>query len=531
MGRRQLALTLGALMLCVFLSALDSSIVANALPRVVVDLHGFELYAWVTTGYLLSSTAVVPIGGKLGDRYGRKPMLMGGATFFLAMTLLCGLAQSMPQLVVLRTLQGLGGGVMTATVFAIMGQLLAPAERARISGLITAVFSLAGVIGPVVGGFLTDAFSWRAVFYVNLPFVVLALIILWRFFPQVGYSGRHLPIDFGGAITSVGGIVLLLLALSLGGREFAWTSPVVMALLGIGVAVLALFLWLETRATDPVLPLGLLRNNVVAISSTNSLAQSMGQISLALFVPLYAQGVLGTSATVSGTIMIPLLVGMVISNITAGIWIAHIGRYKAFAIVGFALAVVGFGMLAVFGPTTPFVVLGGCLALLGVGVGMIFPTLTLSYQSAVEFSQLGVATSLNQFCRSMGSTLGSAVFGSILVLRFTTGLHGGLPQAVGDWLDSPDGAGLRDPQSVLNADATAALREQLAVLFPDLPNVADQVLRSIQDSLAGALHLVFFIGAVVMLCGLIGSIVWREIPMRRVSRPVAVEEPDVAAVV
>jgi len=521
MGRRQLTLTIGALMLCVFLGALDSSIVANALPRVVVDLHGFELYAWVTTGYLLASTAVTPVAGKLGDRYGRKPMLIGGASFFLAMTLLCGLAQSMPQLVVLRTLQGLGGGVMTATVFAVMGQLLAPAERARISGLITAVFSLAGVVGPVVGGFLTDAFSWRAVFYVNLPFVVLALVILWRFFPRVGSSGRHLPIDFGGAITSVGGIVLLLLALSLGGREFAWTSPEVVALLSCGVAVLALFLWLETRATDPVLPLSLLRNNVVAISSTNSLAQSMGQISLALFVPLYAQGVLGTSATVSGTIMIPLLVGMVISNITVGFWIAHIGRYKAFAIVGFGLAVAGFGMLSVFGPTTPFAVLGGCLAMLGVGIGMIFPTLTLSYQSAVEFSELGVATSLNQFCRSMGGTLGSAIFGSILVLRFTTGLHGGLPQAVGEWIDSPDAAGVRDPQSVLNPDATAALRDQLAVLFPNVPNVADQVLKAIQDSLGSALHLVFFIGALVMLCGFVGSIVWREIPMRRVSRPSA----------
>src|SRR5579859_2550227 len=285
MGRRQLMLTLGALMLCVFLSALDSSIVANALPRVIADLQGFELYAWVTTGYLLSSTAVVPIGGKLGDRYGRKPLLIGGAGFFLAMTLLCGLAQDMPQLVVLRTLQGVGGGVMTATVFATMGQLLAPAERARISGLITAVFSLAGVVGPVVGGFLTDTLSWRAVFYVNLPFTVLALVILWRFFPSVEYGGKRLPIDFGGAIASVAGIVLLLLALSLGGRELAWDSPVLLALLTTGVAVLALFLWLETRAPDPILPLRLLRNNVVAISSTNSLAQAMGQISLALFVP------------------------------------------------------------------------------------------------------------------------------------------------------------------------------------------------------------------------------------------------------
>jgi EmrB/QacA subfamily drug resistance transporter len=515
MGRRQLALTLGALMLCVFLSALDSSIVANALPRVIADLQGFELYAWVTTGYLLSSTAVVPIGGKLGDRYGRKPMLIGGASFFLAMTLLCGLSQSMPQLIVLRTLQGLGGGVLTATVFATMGQLLSPAERARISGLITAVFSLAGAVGPVVGGFLTDAFSWRAVFYVNLPFTVLALVILWRFFPPVGYGGRRLPIDFGGAVTSVAGIVLLLLALSLGGQAYAWDSPQVVALLGAGVAVLALFLWLEARARDPILPLKLFRNNVVAISSTNALAQSMGQISLALFVPLYAQAVLGTTATVSGTIMVPLLVGMVVSNVAAGMWIAHIGRYKAFAVVGFTVCVLGFGSLGVLGPDTPNLALAGCLLGLGIGSGMIFPTLTLSYQSAVEFRELGVATSLNQFCRSIGSTLGAAVFGSVVVLRFVSGLRTGVPDSVGAWLDGPSGAGLRDPQTVLNPSATDTLRAQLALAFPDAPGTADLVLAAIRDSLAASLHLVFLIGAGVMLMGLIGSVVWREVPMRR----------------
>jgi MFS family permease len=408
--------------------------------------------------------------------------------------------------------------VLTATVFAIMGQLLAPAQRARISGLITAVFSLAGAVGPVVGGYLTDTFSWRAVFYVNLPFALAALLILWRFFPQVGYSGKRLPIDIGGAVTSMAGIVLLLLALSLGGRVFAWTSPLVMALLSSGVAVLGLFLWLEARAPDPVLPLGLLRNNVVAISSTNSLAQAMGQISLSLFVPLYAQGVMGTSATVSGTIMVPLLVGMVVSNVLAGMVIAHLGRYKAFAVGGFLLGTAGFGTLAVLGPQTPYVVLGVCLAGLGVGIGMIFPTLTLSYQSAVEFRELGVATSLNQFCRSVGSTLGSALFGSILILRFVTGLHSALPQAVSDWLDSPSGAGLQDPQTVLNPAATATLRDQLAQAFPDAPGTADLVLAAIRDSLGSALHLVFLLGALVTLAGLIGSIVWREVPMRRVSR-------------
>jgi MFS family permease len=353
--------------------------------------------------------------------------------------------------------------------------------------------------------------------------------VLWRFFPQVDYGGRRLPIDIGGAITSAAGIVLFLLALSLGGREFAWDSPIVIGLLSSGVAVLALFLWLETRAPDPVLPLSLLRNNVVAISSTNAFAQSMAQISLALFVPLYAQGVLGTSATLSGTIMVPLLLGMVVSNVVAGILIAQIGRYKAFAIVGFGLATLGFGALASLGPQAPYTLLAGCLMGLGVALGMIFPTLTLSYQSAVEFRELGVATSLNQFCRSMGSTLGSAVFGSLVILRFVTGLHESLPGPVNAWLDSPAAAGLRDPQSVLNPSANEALRDQLGQVFPAAPETADLVLNAIRTSLGSSLHLIFVLCACVMLFGLVCSLVWRDIPLRQSRHAASVAAKDVAA--
>jgi EmrB/QacA subfamily drug resistance transporter len=518
MGRRDLLLTLGALMLCVFLAALDSSIVANALPRVIADLHGFELYAWVTTGYLLSSTAVTPIGGKLGDRYGRKPMLIGGAAFFLATTLLCGFAQSMPQLIALRTLQGVGGGVLTATAFAVMGQLLPPADRARISGLITGVFSLAGVIGPVVGGYLTDVFSWRAVFYVNLPIGVIAFFVLWQFFPPVQYAGRARPIDIGGAVTSVLGIVLLLLGLSLGGREYAWDSPLVVGALVGGLAALALFLWIERRAADPVLPLNLLRNSVVAISSTNSLAQSMAQISLALFVPLYAQGVLGTSAALSGTIMLPLLGAMLVSNLAAGMLIAHIGRYKIFSIVGFTLGCVGFVASSRLDATSPSLALPLCLVVLGTGTGMIFPTLTLSYQSAVAFHELGVATSLNQFCRSIGSTLGSALFGSLLILRFVPEVESALPIDLTAWLSGPAGASIRDPQSLLNPSAAEALRLSVTQAFPTVPNAADAVLSAIRQGLTNALHWVFLASAGVTLAGLIGSLIWRDVPMRRSSR-------------
>jgi hypothetical protein len=238
--------------------------------------------------------------------------------------------------------------------------------------------------------------------------------------------------------------------------------------------------------------------------------------------------VIGTSATLSGTIMLPLLGSMLVSNLAAGMLIAHIGRYKAIGIIGFGLDTAGFLVLSTLGPQTPYLILGVCLAVIGVGTGMIFPTLTLSYQSAVAFHELGVATSLNQFCRSIGSTLGSALFGSLLILRFVPSVRAELPAALGAWLDGPGGAGVRDPQALLNPAAALALREGVAQAFPGSPETADLVLGAIRSGLAGALHWVFAAGALMMLVGLVGSLVWREVPMRRSarsSRPSPAEAP------
>jgi Major Facilitator Superfamily len=318
-------------------------------------------------------------------------------------------------------------------------------------------------------------------------------------------------------LTSVAAIVLLLLGLSWGGREYPWDSPVVLGCLLGGALALVAFLWLESHAADPLLPLSLLRNGVVAISSTNSLAQSMVQTAVALFVPLYAQGVLGTSATFSGTIMLPLLASMLVSNLAAGMLIAHMGRYKAFAIVGFALSLVGFVALSRLDAAPPPLVLPLCLVVVGSGTGMIFPTLTLSYQSAVAFHELGVATALNQFSRAMGGTLGSALFGSLLIARFVPEVRGLLPPELGGFVDGPGGAGLRDPQSLLNPAAAEALRAAVSSTFPSPPQTAEVVLNAVRGGLAGALHWVFAAAAVVSLFGLLGSVVWREIPMRRSS--------------
>ena len=475
MTPRELSLTVAGLLICLFLAAIDSSIVNTALPRIASELKGFELYPWVTTGYLLSTTAVVPVAGKLGDRYGRRRLLVGGVIYFLVVTALCGFAQDMTQLIALRTLQGIGGGVLMATIFGSLGELLTPVARARISGLITATFSSASVMGPLVGGFLTDAFSWRAVFYANLPFGVLALIALWRAFPSTRPSkGARLPIDVWGAVTVTSATVLFLLALGWAGNEYTWSSAPVLGALGTAALLLVVFVSIERRVLDPVVPLGLFRNNVVALSALGSLLQSMASFGAALFIPLFAQGVLGVSATVSGGLLAPMIVAMLITNLVTGLTIAHFGRYKAFLVVGFAVDCLGFGLLALAGPNTPYTWVITAMVTMGVGAGFLVGTLNLAAQNGARPSEMGVVSSFAQFSRSLGSTLGSAVLGSIL----------------------------------------------LAQLGPSVQLTAGVApLQNMREPLAAALHWVFVAAALLLALGVVASLCMREMPMRRRREP------------
>jgi EmrB/QacA subfamily drug resistance transporter len=470
MTPRQLTLTVGGLLICLFLAAIDSSIVNTALPRIAAELHGFELYPWVTTGYLLSTTAVVPVAGKLGDRYGRRRLLVGGVIYFLIVTGLCGFAQDMAQLIALRTLQGIGGGILMATIFGSLGELLTPVARARISGLITATFSTASISGPIVGGFLTDAFSWRAVFYANLPFGVLALIALWRAFPSVTAAARkRLPIDVWGALSVTSATVLFLLALGWAGNDYPWDSAPVLGTFGAAALLLVVFVSIERRALDPVVPLALFRNNVVALSALGSLLQSMASFGAALFIPLFAQGVLGVSATVSGGLLAPMILAMLITNLATGLTIAHYGRYKAFLVLGFAVDCLGFGLLALAGPSTPYTWVILAMVIMGTGAGFLVGTLNLAAQNGARLSEMGVVTSFAQFSRSMGNTLGSAVLGSILLV-------------------------------------------QLGPTVQLAPGVA--ALQNMRDPLAAALHWVFLTAALFLALGVAASLCIRELPMR-----------------
>src|SRR5712691_10527470 len=284
---RDLVLTVAGLMLGLLLAALDQTIVGTAMPRIVAELQSFEHYAWVTTAYVLTSTAVVPISGKLSDLYGRKFFLLGSSAMFVLTSALCGLSQDMTQLIVFRGLQGLAGGVLTSTVFTVISQIFPPAERGRIQGVFSGIFGLASIVGPLLGGYLTDNLSWRWVFYVNLPVGLIALSVLWFSFPNVRPVVRERRIDYLGAVTLVAGVVPLLLALSWGGNDYSWGSPTILGLFAIAAVMLVLFVWVESRAVEPIIPLSLFGNRIVSVSVLALMLMAIGMFGTILFIPLF----------------------------------------------------------------------------------------------------------------------------------------------------------------------------------------------------------------------------------------------------
>jgi EmrB/QacA subfamily drug resistance transporter len=515
LSRRALFLAVGGLMLTLLLAALDQTIVGTAMPRVIAELRGFEHYAWVTTAYLLTSTAVVPIVGKLTDLYGRKRFLLGGVVAFLVASALCGLSQDMLQLIVFRGVQGVGGGVLMATVFAGVSALFPPRERARYQGLFGAIFGLASVIGPLIGGYLTDYLSWRWVFYVNLPVGLIALSVLWMYFPDLHQRRAQRPlIDYAGSATLVAGVVPLLLALSWGGREYAWSSPLILGLLTFAVAMTGLFLFIETRAPEPIIPLRLFRINAIAVSCFGLAVMAAAMFGTVLFIPLFLQGVVGSTAAQSGSVLAPMMIAMVTTSTLAGQLIARTGRTKPFGILGLAIAAVGFFLLSAMGPETDYLTVVRNMIIIGIGLGPSMPTFTLAAQNAVPFSELGVVTSVTQFARSMGGTLGAAAFGGLMASRFGPALQRALPTDLGAAMSSDRLAQLADPQALLSPQALAAMRESLRQLVPGNAEASAALVTALRVALANSLHEVFFAAACLATLAVFFTLLMKEVPLR-----------------
>ena len=517
--RRDLVLTVAGLMLGLLLAALDQTIVGTAMPRIVSELQGFEHYAWVTTAYLLTSTAVVPISGKLSDMYGRKMFLLGSSAMFVLTSALCGLSQDMTQLIIFRGLQGLAGGVLTSTVFTVISQIFPPAERGRIQGVFSGIFGLASIVGPLLGGYLTDNLSWRWVFYVNLPVGLIALVVLWFSFPNIRPVVKERRIDVLGAVTLVAGVVPLLLALSWGGNAYDWTSPTILGLFGLAAVMLVVFVWVETRAAEPIIPLSLFKNSIVTTSVLALMLMAIGMFGTILFIPLFAQGVIGISATESGTVMMPMMVVMITSSIVGGQIISRTGHYKIIGLFGMAIMAVGLFLLSGMGPETDYLTVVRNMVIIGLGLGPTMPVFTLAAQNAVGMSQLGVVTSLTQFARSIGSTLGVAVFGSLLTNRFAPAFQQALSPDVKSALPPDRLVEFQNPQALLNPQAADLMRQQLEALGPQGAQLYDALFSAIKVGLVAALHDVFLLGAVLGVLGVVTVVFLKELPLRKSYAP------------
>ncbi|GAC1349825.1 MAG: MDR family MFS transporter [Ktedonobacteraceae bacterium] len=401
-----------ALMLGMSLAALDTTIVGTALPSIVGKLGGIALYSWVFSVYLLTSTTTVPIYGKLADLYGRKPLFLFGSALFLLGSILCGTAQSMEQLIIFRAIQGLGAGAVLPIVLTIIGDIFELKERARVQGLFSGVWGLSSVIGPALGGLIVDHFSWRWVFYINVPFGVLSCFLL-AFALKENVERKQQHLDYVGTLTLTGGVVALLFFLLQGGTTWPWLSLPSISLLAAFLVLVVLFLRQERQAADPILPLTLFNNRIIAISSIGGVVLGVLMFGITSYVPLFVQGVEGGTATNAGITLGPLLLAWPIASMISGRMVIRYG-YRFTAVTGMAFATLGTGMVALFtaGTSLPFIV----IAMFGIGTGLGFASTAfiLAVQNAVPWKLRGVATASTQFTRTIGGTIGVAVMGTIL---------------------------------------------------------------------------------------------------------------------
>ncbi len=526
LGSRARFEVLGAILLALLLGALDQTIVGVALPRIVTDLHGNDLYTWAVTIYLLTSTISVPFWGKLSDLYGRKSMLMIGITIFLIGSALCGLSQEMWQLILFRGLQGIGAGSLFPISLAVIGDLFTPAERGKYQGLFAATFGLAALIGPALGGLLTDLVSWHAIFYVNIPVGLVSLVVIWRVMPQLRRPGAHHDLDILGAAVFTAAVSPFLIGLT-NAQNGEWLTFPVGGLIAIGIAVFLVFLLVEARAKEPIIPLHLFDDRTYSATIAATFFASFGFFAAVIFLPLYFQVVDGKSATESGYLMFPLLIGVIFGSVTSGQIISRTGKYKVLILGSLALLALGSYLLTNLRAETDYATMAAWMLVAGLGIGPTLAAFTIVIQNAVPMRELGVATSSLTFFRQIGGSVGLAVAGSLFANRLTVLVPqqlaaAGVPPQLANQFDGSNfsqnelGAGV-DLTTMLNQAIQAAplpdpVKHQVLLLVPS-------IVKAIYEAMSLAIGNVFWLGVGAAVLAFVATLLIRELPLRTTFAP------------
>jgi len=503
---KEIMFVLSGLMVGMLLAALDQTIVSTALKSIVEDFDGLTHYTWVVTAYLLTSTASTPLYGKISDLYGRRPVFQFAIITFLIGSFAAGAATSMTQLIAFRAIQGLGAGGLMSLTFVIIGDIISPRERGKYQGYFGGVWGLSSVAGPLLGGYFSDhaqilgVTGWRWIFYINLPFGIAALIItsMSLHIPKVK---REHSIDYLGALLLVSGVSALLLGISVYGPQDGWQSSKTLLTLAAALALILLFIFQESRAKEPILPLTLFKNHTFSVTSVMAFIIGAGMFGAIIMLPLYLQIVKGDSATSAGLKLIPFMIGIVAMSIVSGKMITKHGHYKRFPIIGLALMTVGLAMLSTLTEATPFWQLSIYSILIGAGLGFSMQTIVIALQNAVDFKDLGVATSANTFFRSIGATMGVALFGTVYASR----LAHNLPIEIEKLRAS-------NPAALVGAtpEKFVALKENTAVLKTFTPELQVGIINAFVNSF----HIVFLTAVPITVIGFFIAFMLRETPLR-----------------